>query len=150
MHEGDHVIIHFRNALPVPTTIHWHGLHVPVTSDGSPFNPVGPGEKYDYVFTVGRGTAGTYWYHPHPDHTTGYQIGKGLFGAIIIRAADDPLPSIPEKLIILADQRFRDDGAIDFADERSMQGQIDLENGRDALARLASPDHFGKIVVRVA
>ena len=65
----------------------------------------------------------------HP--ATGYQIGKGLFGAIIIRAADDPLPSIPEKLIILADQRFRDDGAIDFADERSMQGQIDLENGRE-------------------
>jgi NADPH:quinone reductase-like Zn-dependent oxidoreductase len=26
----------------------------------------------------------------------------------------------------------------------------DLENGRDALARLASPDHFGKVVVRVA
>ncbi|MDP9178837.1 MAG: multicopper oxidase domain-containing protein, partial [Gemmatimonadota bacterium] len=37
--EGDKVIIHFRNNLPVPTTVHWHGLHIPVTADGSPFYP---------------------------------------------------------------------------------------------------------------
>ena len=33
--EGDHVIIHFRNNLPEPTTVHWHGIHLPVESDGS-------------------------------------------------------------------------------------------------------------------
>ena len=26
--EGDRVIVHFRNDLPVPTTVHWHGLHL--------------------------------------------------------------------------------------------------------------------------
>jgi FtsP/CotA-like multicopper oxidase with cupredoxin domain len=132
IHEGDRVIIHFRNELPEPTSIHWHGLHVPVESDGSPFFPVNPGKQYDYDFTIGKGTAGTYWYHPHPHHHTGYQIVKGLFGAIVIRAADDPLPrSLPEKLIILADNRFAPDGSVDFPDEQSPKGRIDQENGRE-------------------
>src|SRR5688500_12999471 len=42
--EGDRVTVHFKNELPEPTTVHWHGLHLPFTSDGSPFHPVGPGE----------------------------------------------------------------------------------------------------------
>src|SRR5688500_18157739 len=35
--EGDRVTIHFKNQLPEPTTVHWHGLHLPFTSDASPF-----------------------------------------------------------------------------------------------------------------
>lgn len=131
VHEGDRVIIHFRNELSEPTTVHWHGLNLPADADGSPFNPVAPGEKYDYVFTIGPGTAGTYWYHPHPDRRSGYQVAKGLFGAIIIRAPDDPLPSIPEKLLILADNRFLPDGSIDLPDPDSPQGRVDAENGRE-------------------
>ena len=41
--EGDHIIIHFRNDLPEPTTVHWHGIHLPVESDGSPLDPIMPG-----------------------------------------------------------------------------------------------------------
>jgi bilirubin oxidase len=74
VHEGDRVIIHFRNALPEPTTIHWHGLHIPASMDGSPLTPIAAGARFDYVFTVKRGTAGTYWYHPHPDVRSGSQI----------------------------------------------------------------------------
>ena len=62
--EGDHVIVHFHNNLPESTTIHWHGLHVPVQADGNPMDPVPPGGSYDYVFTVLPGQSGTYWYHP--------------------------------------------------------------------------------------
>src|SRR3954466_13514613 len=58
--EGDRVIVHFRNDLPEPTTVHWHGIHLPFESDGSPFRPIMPGEKHDYTFTVRSGTAGTY------------------------------------------------------------------------------------------
>ncbi|HZF72473.1 MAG TPA: multicopper oxidase family protein, partial [Gemmatimonadaceae bacterium] len=129
--EGDHVIIHFRNELPEPTTVHWHGIHLPFESDGSPFHPIKPGESRTYEFTVRPGTAGTYWYHPHPDHRTGFAIGKGLFGAIIVHAADDPLPPMAEKLIILSDNRFLKDGAIDFPDAASDHGGIDEENGRE-------------------
>jgi FtsP/CotA-like multicopper oxidase with cupredoxin domain len=130
--EGDRVIVHFRNDLPEPTTVHWHGLHIPVTSDGSPYDPVPPGGTRDYVFTPARGSAGTYWYHPHPHHRTGYQVAQGLFGAIVVRAADDPLPaSIPERLLILSDNRFLAGGTLDFPEHHSHQGRIDRENGRE-------------------
>jgi bilirubin oxidase len=132
VNEGDRVIVHFKNELPEATTVHWHGIHLPFESDGSPFHPIKPGESHDYVFTVRKGTAGTYWYHPHPDRRTGFAIGKGLYGGIIVRAADDPIPaSIQDRLIILSDNRFLQDGSIDFPDPMSHHGAVDEENGRE-------------------
>ncbi|MEO7368310.1 MAG: multicopper oxidase family protein [Gemmatimonadaceae bacterium] len=130
--EGDHVIIHFHNDLPEATTIHWHGLHIPADQDGSPLYPVQPGKSHDYIFNIENGTAGTYWYHPHPDMTTGYQVAKGLFGALIIRSDADPLPaSMRERIIVLADNRFTPDGSVHIPDRASMAGLIDEENGRE-------------------
>ena len=43
--EGDRVVVHFRNHLPEPTTVHWHGLHIPFASDGTPFHPIAPGSS---------------------------------------------------------------------------------------------------------
>ncbi|HUE77377.1 MAG TPA: multicopper oxidase family protein [Longimicrobiales bacterium] len=129
--EGDHVVVHFRNRLSEPTTIHWHGLHLPWVADGSPFQPVEPGADYTYAFTVQPGTAGTYWYHPHPHERTTYQIGMGLFGAFIVRAKDDPLAGIPERLLVLHDNRFREDGSIAFPEPGTRQVRIDEENGRE-------------------
>ncbi|HEV2642620.1 MAG TPA: multicopper oxidase family protein [Candidatus Elarobacter sp.] len=130
--EGDKVIIHFHNALPEPTTVHWHGVHLPAAMDGSPFDLVPAGGHFDYVFTIQRGTAGTYWYHPHPDGRSDYQVGMGLFGAFIVRADDDPIPAtIPDRVLVLSDNRFRPDGSIDFADTSSAQGEVDEENGRE-------------------
>jgi FtsP/CotA-like multicopper oxidase with cupredoxin domain len=133
VHEGDSVIIHFHNHLPDTTTVHCHGLHFPVDADGSPLNPVAPGQSYDYTFRVPRGWAGTYWYHPHPDKHTTFQVAMGLFGAIIIRSPHDPLAAkgIREKLLILSDNRFDSTGAIAFPDPSSIQAEIDLENGRE-------------------
>ena len=129
--EGDRVIVHFQNNLPEPTTVHWHGIHLPANQDGSPFDPIAAGGKRDYTFTIPKGSAGTYWYHPHLHHKTGYQIAKGLVGAIIVRAPDDPLPKMSERLIVLSDQRFQPDGSIDLPERHSMQGRIDDENGRE-------------------
>ncbi|HTI63847.1 MAG TPA: multicopper oxidase domain-containing protein, partial [Gemmatimonadaceae bacterium] len=106
--EGDSVIIHFHNALPEPTTVHWHGVHLPADADGSPLYPIAPGTSHDYRFRLARGSAATYWYHPHPDRRSGFQVAMGLYGGIIVRAPDDPLAArgIPDKLLILADNRF--------------------------------------------
>ncbi len=132
VHEGDSVIVHFWNRLPEATTIHWHGMHLAANMDGSPLYPIPPGARTDYVFKVEEGKAGTYWYHPHVDKRTGYQVAKGLYGALIVRAAKSPLPaSIPEKLLILSDNRFGPDGSPDFPDPDSAAGQIDMENGRE-------------------
>ncbi|MEO7102964.1 MAG: multicopper oxidase family protein, partial [Gemmatimonadaceae bacterium] len=129
--EGDHVIIHFQNNLPEPSTIHCHGIHLPADMDGSPFGLVPAGGHFDYSFTIKAGTAGTYWYHPHPDLRSEYQVAKGLYGALIVRADDDPIASIPEKLLILSDNRFLPDGSIDFPDSNSVQAEVDEENGRE-------------------
>jgi len=130
--EGDRVIVHFENRLSVATTVHWHGLHIPFDSDGSPFHPVEPGEKRVYSFTLKPGSAGTYWYHPHPNHSTGYQVAKGLYGAIIVRASDDPIPaSVTEKLLVLADNRLNADGSINLPEKHSQLHQFDEENGRE-------------------
>lgn len=129
--EGDRVIVHFRNDLPEATTVHWHGVHLPAAMDGSPFKPIPPGGQYDFVFTVPRGSAGTYWYHPHPDGRSEYQVAKGLFGAFVVRGPDDPIVALPEKVLILSDNRFAADGSISFADSNSTQSEIDEENGRE-------------------
>jgi FtsP/CotA-like multicopper oxidase with cupredoxin domain len=130
--EGDRVVIRFRNDLPEETTVHWHGLHIPVDSDGSPLHPVRPGEVRDYAFTIPMGSAGTYWYHPHPHHHTGRQVAMGLYGAIIVRADDDPLPaSLTERLLVLSDNRLTPDGSIDLPGPATGQARVDAENGRE-------------------
>ena len=133
VHEGDSVVIHFHNRLPDTTSVHCHGLHFPAAMDGSPLEPIPPGQAYDYAFRVPQGWAGTYWYHPHVDKRTASQVAMGLFGAIIIRAPHDPLADrgVREKLLILADNRFNADGSIAFPAPSSIQAEIDLENGRE-------------------
>jgi bilirubin oxidase len=147
--EGDRVIVHFQNNLPEPTTVHWHGIHLPADQDGSPFDPVAAGGSRDYTFTIPKGTAGTYWYHPHLHHQTGYQIARGLIGALIVRATDDPLPkAITERLLILSDQRFRPDGSIDLPDKASMEGRIDEENGREGNVLLVNGQVLPTITIK--
>jgi bilirubin oxidase len=131
--EGDSVLIHFHNELPETSTVHWHGLHLPAGMDGSVLDPIPPGTTHDYTFRLARGSAGTYWYHPHPDVRSTYQVAMGLFGGFIVRAADDPLAAqgIREKLLILSDNRFGADGQVTFPDPRSIAAEVDLENGRE-------------------
>ena len=148
IHEGDRVIVHVRNDLPEETTVHWHGLHLPFAADGSPFHPIAPGETYTYRFTVPAGTAGTYLYHPHPNHRTAWQMGMGLYGAVIIRDPDDPLAHLPEKLLVVSDNRFRPDGSLDFPDPDSQQGQIDAENGREGDVLLVGDQILPMIPIR--
>jgi suppressor of ftsI len=130
--EGDRVIVHFKNDLPEETTIHWHGLHIPVEADGNPMDPVPPGGSYDYVFTIQPGMAGTYWYHPHPHHATLHQVASGLFGGLVIRAADDPLPAdLPERLLLLSDHRFKADGTLNVPKAHASLPTFDAVTGRE-------------------
>jgi bilirubin oxidase len=131
LREGDRVTVHFHNKLTQTSTVHWHGLHLPAGSDGSPLDPVLPGASRDYVFRVPLGSAGTYWYHPHPDMTTTEQVAKGLYGALIIRPAKDPLAGIADSLLILSDNRFTASGSVDIQTHTTPQGNIDMQNGRE-------------------
>src|SRR5277367_3711262 len=53
--QGDRVRIVFENHLPESTTVHWHGLEVPIAMDGLPYvtqKPVPPGGRFVYEFTL--------------------------------------------------------------------------------------------------
>lgn len=81
--QGDTVTLRVRNTLPVPTSIHWHGVRVPADMDGVPalsFRGIEPGETFTYRFQPPEHQTGTYWYHSH----SGFQEQTGLYGAIVI------------------------------------------------------------------
>ena len=46
LRRGQKVRIDFVNRLDQPSTVHWHGLHVPDTMDGHPRFAIGRGERY--------------------------------------------------------------------------------------------------------
>lgn len=97
--QGQPVRIEFTNNLDEPTTIHWHGLRIPIEMDGVPFlsqKPVMPGETFIYEFTPPD--AGTFWYHPHMNSVV--QLGKGLVGTFIVEEAVRPDFDIDEVLIL--------------------------------------------------
>src|SRR4029078_6393076 len=61
---GNRVIVHFTNELREPTTVHWHGVRVPIEMDGVPniSQPeVKTGETFNYDFVVpGAGLFGAH------------------------------------------------------------------------------------------
>jgi CopA family copper-resistance protein len=86
--EGDVVTINMTNNLPETTGVHWHGIILPNDMDGVPgleFPGIKPGETFTYRFPVVQ--SGTYWYHSH----MGYQEQKGLYSALVIDPAGEPL-----------------------------------------------------------
>ncbi|MFC0400969.1 multicopper oxidase family protein [Paraburkholderia rhizosphaerae] len=133
LREEDTVEIRFVNRLPEPSTVHWHGLPVPPDQDGNPTDPVAPGASRVYRFTVPRGSAGTYWYHPHPHMQSSEQVYRGLAGPIIVRAADDPLVAWPERHLFFTDLKLAADGSVapnDMMDwMNGREGQFVLVNG---------------------
>jgi CopA family copper-resistance protein len=79
--EGDLITLRVANRLPVPSSIHWHGMIVPADMDGVPgisFHGIPPGRTYVYRFRVNQ--SGTYWYHSH----SRFQEQTGLYGPIVI------------------------------------------------------------------
>lgn len=145
--EGDTVEIRFVNRLSQPSTIHWHGLPVPPDQDGNPSDPVAPGASRVYRFTLPPGSAGTYWYHPHPHMMSSEQVFRGLAGPIVVRAAVDPLAAWPERHLFFSDLRLASDGTIpangmmDWMNGR--EGQFVLVNGaRRPLIVMATNEHW--------
>ncbi|WP_454007720.1 multicopper oxidase family protein [Alcaligenes sp. Marseille-Q7550] len=132
--EGDEVDIEFVNQLDQATTIHWHGLPVPPDQDGNPQDAVPAGQSRHYRFTLPKGCAGTYWYHPHPHGKSGEQVAHGLAGALIVRTPDDPLRQAREQHWLISDLRLDTEGRIpantplDWMNGR--EGQFVLVNGQ--------------------
>ncbi len=81
--QGERLRVRFINKLDVQSTIHWHGIRLPLEMDGVPYvsqAPVLPGEYFDYDFICPD--AGSFWYHPHT--ASAEQLGRGLVGPLIV------------------------------------------------------------------
>jgi len=101
LREGQDVVLRVRNMLAEDTSIHWHGLLVPMQYDGVPgisFPGIAPKSVFEYRFPIVQ--AGTYWYHSH----SGLQEQSGLYGPIVIDPKDaDPVQSDREHVIVMSD-----------------------------------------------
>ena len=110
LRQGEPVRIVVENKLDQDTTVHWHGIRLPIDMDGVPGltqPPIRPGQKFTYEFTPPD--AGTFWYHPHANSLQ--QLGRGMAGALIV---DEPKPAGVDRDLVwlLADWRLTSDAQI--------------------------------------
>jgi FtsP/CotA-like multicopper oxidase with cupredoxin domain len=128
--QGVPLEIQLTNYLPEPTVVHWHGLRVPAEMDGTEVvqRPLQTGETFIYSFTPPD--AGTFWYHPHANETE--QLEKGLYGALIVRGANEPVLD-GEQILIL------DDLKLDRRGRMARFGTLmERHNGREGNVRLVN------------
>lgn len=106
---GETVRLHFKNELPQPTTIHFHGVRVSNAMDGVPGvtqPPIQPGDEFTYEFTPKD--AGTFWFHPHVRGSE--QVERGLFGTLVVE--DVPSLGFSQDVVwVLDDWRLTPDGS---------------------------------------
>jgi FtsP/CotA-like multicopper oxidase with cupredoxin domain len=79
--QGDKIRVIFRNQLPEPSSIHWHGFEDQIGFDGMPGisqEPVLPGQTFTYNFIIKQ--EGTFFYHSH----MAMQEMAGMLGAVIM------------------------------------------------------------------
>jgi FtsP/CotA-like multicopper oxidase with cupredoxin domain len=108
---GDRLIVHFKNSLPQPTTVHWHGVRLPFAMDGVPGHSqpeVPPGGSFTYDFILPD--AGLFWYHPHV--MSALQVGYGLYGALLVEDPAENVGVSDEKVLVLSDIALEDDGKL--------------------------------------
>jgi FtsP/CotA-like multicopper oxidase with cupredoxin domain len=134
--QAGEVTVRFTNRLPVPTTVHWHGLRLDNRFDGVPDvtqAAVAPGDSFTYRLRFPD--AGIYWYHPHVREDI--QQDLGLYGNIFVRPAraDAYGPAHREEFLILDDLLVGDDGPVPWGADQPTHaamgrfGNVLLVNG---------------------
>ncbi len=95
--QGDKVRVLFKNELPEPTSMHWHGFEDQIGYDGMPGisqEPLRPGESFTYNFLIKQ--EGTYFYHSH----MAMQELAGMLGAFIMHPKAPYRPHCEKDFVI--------------------------------------------------
>lgn len=140
--KGEKLRVALENALPQPTTVHWHGVRIDNAMDGVPDvtqAAIAPGETFNYEFTAPD--AGTYWYHSH--NRSWEQVARGLHGVLIVEEEEPPQVD-QDVLLVLDDWRLGEDGGFDSASLGHMMdmshagrlGNVITVSGQAQFARL--------------
>jgi FtsP/CotA-like multicopper oxidase with cupredoxin domain len=144
---GEKVAVNVTNQLAEPTSVHWHGMHLPAAMDGGPHQEVAPGATWRPEWTIDQ-PAATLWYHPHPHGRTEEQVYRGLAGMFILDDArlndphlNDPgaaasgLPNtygLDDIPLIVQDKQFTADGQLSLrndGNEIGVLGSTTMING---------------------
>ncbi len=108
---GEKLLIHVKNTLPHVHSLHTHLSNYPIESDGSQINVISgvapgamipPGGSYTYEFDLTE--PGLAYYHDHSADGGGSitaNIHQGLYGAIIVKAPDEP--AVRDEVIFMAE-----------------------------------------------
>jgi FtsP/CotA-like multicopper oxidase with cupredoxin domain len=117
--KGERIRVRFRNELPEPTSIHWHGVRIENSMDGvagltQDAVPTGGEFLYDFIAP----DAGTYWYHAH--NRSWNQVARGLYGALIIEEQETGFDRDHDITLVIDDWRLAEDGTLDTASLGSM------------------------------
>ena len=90
--------ITFKNDLPDPTNLHFHGMAVsPQGNSDNVFVHVHPGHQFDYEVHIpskGRQRPGLFWYHPHAHGVVAKQMLGGMSGGLVVDGLDTLFPII--------------------------------------------------------
>lgn len=95
--QGDRVRVILENALPEPTSIHWHGFEDNIRFDGMPNisqRAVPPGGTFTYEFTITQ--TGTFFYHSH----MAMQEMVGMLGGFIMHPREAHAPAADHDFLI--------------------------------------------------
>jgi FtsP/CotA-like multicopper oxidase with cupredoxin domain len=125
LRKGEELKARLINRLAQPTSICWSGLRVANAMagiGGLTQDPVPPGGSFDYRFTPPD--SGFNLYRPHAGAATPGQVGRGLYGPIIVEEASPPACDI-EAIVALADWRLDAQGQPrdDFSDPAAARGE---------------------------
>ncbi|HYJ38138.1 MAG TPA: multicopper oxidase family protein [Chitinophagaceae bacterium] len=103
--KGDTLIVKVKNELEEPTIIHWHGIRLQSSMDGTGEvqQPIQPGAEFEYRFTVPD--AGTFWYHSHHNETV--QVERGMYGALIVEEETE-IKVDNERVFMIDDMKLND------------------------------------------
>ncbi len=97
VNQGDRVRVIFKNQLPEPSSLHWHGFEDHIGFDGMPGisqEPVKPGEQFIYEFDIHQ--EGTFFYHSH----MAMQEMAGMLGGFIMHPKDPYRPHCAKDFLI--------------------------------------------------
>jgi FtsP/CotA-like multicopper oxidase with cupredoxin domain len=124
--KGETLVIRVKNDLHEPTVVHWHGIRLPSSMDGThdTQNPIHPGEEFEYKFIVPD--AGTFWYHSHQNETE--QMERGMYGALIIEDETDPVTDA-ERIFMIDDMKLTADN--EFKRDNFFARWFERHDGRE-------------------
>jgi manganese oxidase len=137
---GEPTEITVLNRSDVPVSVHWHGLEIDSYYDGvagwsgagtrtAPM--VAPNDSFVVRLTPVR--AGTFIYHTHADEMG--QLGRGLYGTLVVREPDESLADDRTFLLSLGGPK---DDAVPWLNGSATPAPITLDAGRRYRFRLVS------------